>query len=97
MYIDMLDFCIIFACGFLFALLSYGIYKYIHYFIFECFNKDGLEFIGFLTCVLMSGFGFYGILIMLGLHMLMMLGFSIYIFADEFLEKRYKNKCTNAI
>ena len=94
MYIDMLDFCIIFACGFLFALLSYGIYKFIDVLVFRTFNKEGLQIIGGWTLILVGVFGHYGVLIALALYMLACLGLLLYIVADEFLEKRYKNKCT---
>jgi hypothetical protein len=93
----MLDFCIIFACGFLFALLSYGIYKFIDVCVFRVFNKEGLQIIGGYTLLLVGVFGHYGVLIALALYMLACLGLLLYIFADEFLEKRYKNKCTNKI
>lgn len=97
MYIDMLDFCIIFACGFLFALLSYGIYKFIDSCVFRVFNKEGLQIIGGYTFLLVSVFGHYGVLIALALYMLACLGILLYICADEFLEKRYKKKFPSAI
>lgn len=90
MYIDMLDFCIIFACGFLFALLSYSIYKFIDIFVFRVFNKDGLQLIGGYTLLLVGVFGHYGVLIALAIYMLASLGILLYIVADDFLEKRYK-------
>lgn len=97
MYIDLFDFCVIFFSGFVYALLSYGIYKFIDACIFRILNKAGLQTIGFYTLLLVGVFGHYGVLIALAIYMLACLGILLYILADEFLEKRYKKKFPSAI